>query len=144
MDNTIPALIFGAFLLIVGGGLLAAEIVAGQRRREEPMEKAERVYFDRRHRRRLQVAGLILLIGVMIPVGDSLIPWRKAPGTFAVYWLIVIALAFWTIALAIGDRASTKLFEHVTLSRLQQQQFELEQAAERLRRSKSNGESAEN
>lgn len=142
MDNPIPAVVFGAFLLLVGGGLLAAEVWAGRRRRGAAMERSEQAYYHRRHRRRLQVAGLILLIGVMIPVGDSLIPWEQAATTFAVYWLIVLGLAFWTILLAVGDMLSTKLYADATMNRIHAQRLELEQTAERLRRSNRNGDSA--
>lgn len=93
----------------------------------------EQNYLQNRIRRRTQVAGMILLIGLMIPIGDSLIPWQKAVATFAVYWIIVLLLAFWTIMLAFADIAATRLHSSIELTRLKRQQKDLEQAAQQLR-----------
>lgn len=96
-------------------------------------EQVERNYLRKRIRRRTQVAGMILLIGIMIPIGDAFIPWQNALATFAVYWIIVLILAFWTILLAFADIAATKTHSSVELSRLERQKKELEHMAQQIR-----------
>lgn len=144
MNNPIPALAFGAFLLVVGGAMLAVQRKASRNVDDQAENKREHRFLSRRIRRRTQVAGLILLIGLMIPVGDMLIPWEKRPGTFAVYWIVVIGLAVWTIVLAMGDIASTRMHVSMELSQLRRQQRELEEAARRLRQEQQRNGSGEN
>lgn len=142
MDNRIPAIVFGAFLLIVGGLMLAAQKRGERRLLESAKSPGERGFLSRRVRRRSQVAGLIMLIGAMIPIGDALIPgeaWKDRPGTFAIYWLIVIGLALWTIVLALGDIVSTQTRLAMELQLLQQQRSELEHAARRLQEERNRG-----
>lgn len=143
MDNRIPALVFGASLLAVGGGMLWSQIKTGRRRAAEKLEPVERVFVNRQHRRRLQVACMIILIAILIPVGD-LIPWQNAAGTFALYWMTVLGLVFWVILLALGDMLSTKLYTDVSLSRIRQQREQLEEAAEKLRRAAGSGHDSPN
>ena len=139
MDNRIPGLVFGIFLLVVGSFMLAAQRKAARKLQSEPLSKQDRQFFTNRVRRRSQVAGMILIIGIMIPVGDSLIPWDRALGTFAVYWLIVIGLALWTMLLAVGDIAATSAHTSVELNELQRRRLELENAAQKLRQARQNG-----
>jgi hypothetical protein len=143
MDNPIPALAFGAFLLVVGGAMLAMQRKASRNVEDQAENKREHRFLARRIRRRTQVAGLILLIGLMIPVGDMLIPWEKRPGTFAVYWMVVIGLAIWTIVLAMGDIASTRMHVSIELNQLRRQQRELEEAARRLQQEQQRNGSGE-
>jgi hypothetical protein len=132
MNDRLPALIFGGALILVGSGLLWYQWRAGQPDRTDlNLDPFDRRYLATRHRRRLQVAGLILLIGIMIPLGDA-IPWQQAAATFAIYWLIVLALGFWTMLLAIGDMVSTRLHTQVSLKRLHSRQQDLEETARRL------------
>lgn len=113
--------------------MLIAQRRARRNLDDRKLPEHERNYLQNRIRRRTQVAGMILLIGLMIPIGDSLIPWQKAVATFAVYWIIVLLLAFWTIMLAFADIAATRLHSSIELTRLKRQQKDLEQAAQQLR-----------
>jgi hypothetical protein len=139
MHDRIPALIFGGCLIIVGVLMLLAQRRARRDLAQGTTSTGEQAYLNKRARRREQVAGMILLIGIMIPLGDSLIPWEKAPATFAVYWLIVIGLAAWTGLLAIGDLFATRAFMSIELNRLHRKQVELENAAQQLKRGEGNG-----
>ena len=137
MDDRIPGLIFGVFLILLGSGMLMAQLRARKPHRDDfRLEPHDRRFLDRRSRRRMQVACLILLIGVMIPVGDALIPWKEAPGTFAVYWLIVIGLALWTLLCGVSDMLATRLHSQVSLDRIKAEQRHLEETVQRLRDSK--------
>lgn len=132
MQDRVPALVFGALLLVTGGSMLLAQRRAAHQVRESTGPDEDAGFLARRVRRRSQVAGMILLIGVMIPLGDSLIPWRNAPGTFAVYWLIVIGLAVWTGLLAVGDLVATRAQVTQELNRLHRRKLELRDVAQQL------------
>ena len=129
-SEDIPGLLFGGFLVILSIFMFRAQRKAARQLPEEPVERR---FLQSRIRRRSQVAGLLGLVGLMIPIGDSLINWKDAPATFAVYWLIVMGLACWVIILALGDIASTQAHSAVEMNLLKRQQRELESAAERLR-----------
>jgi len=135
MDNPVPAAIFGGLLMITGIVMLLVQRKQTQKVEPFPDDQA---FFQRRMRRRSQVAGMILLVGIMIPVGDSLISWKNAPGTFAVYWMIVIGLAVWIGLLAVGDMAATRAQMARELNRLHRSQLELHRVAQRARKSNQN------
>lgn len=132
MNNPVPAIVFGGFLLLTGVFMLWL-----QRRARGELDNAltneERSFLRKRIRRRVQIAGMIVLIALMIPVGDSLIPWQNAPGTFAVYWSIVMGLALWTGLLAIGDMAATRAQMARELNRLHRKQLEIHRVAREAR-----------
>lgn len=132
MNNPIPALLFGGFLLVTGIVMLVMQRKGWAQLQGAGVPQRELKYHRRQYLRRSQIAGMILLIGAMIPLGDSLIPWEKAPGTFAVYWLIVLILAMWTGLLGIGDLVSTRLHGSDELNRLHRQEMQLRDAADRL------------
>src|SRR5262245_9696238 len=96
MESHLPAIIFGSFLIIVGLWMLLTQRAASRAMDLQPPEEIDRKFQMHRIWRRTQVAGMILLIGIMIPVGDSLINWKNVPATFAVYWMVVLSLAIWT------------------------------------------------
>ncbi len=133
MNDRIPALVFGSLLLVVGLSMLYLQRQAWVRTLESGPRPGDLPFLRRRYRRRSQIGGMIVIIGLMIPLGDSLIPWKDAPGTFAVYWMVVLGLAFWTGMLAMGDLVSTQLFMSSELNRLHQQEAQLREAADRLR-----------
>lgn len=129
----IPGLIFGGCLIALGCSMLWAQKKNFQSLSSSETDRREHDFLLKRARRRFQVAGLILIIGIMIPVGDALIPWQKAVATFAIYWIIVIVLALWTILLALADIAATRMHTSIELTRLQNQQQNLERVAQQLR-----------
>lgn len=133
MEQTLPALVFGALLLLAGGLMMASQRRAWRQLQASEAPLADQRFQRRRIRRRSNVAGMILLIGVLIPVGDSLIPWKSKPGTFAVYWIIVLALAIWTILLALGDLAATRAQMMNELNQLHRRQLELRKLARTLK-----------
>ena len=76
---------------------------------------------------------MILIMGIMIPLGDySPELWLGAVATFAIYWMIVLGLAFWTILLAVGDLLATRTHAAVEMNSLNRQRAELENAARAL------------
>ncbi len=144
MDDRLPALIFGGCLVLGGIAALVWHVRSWRTRRADPsLSGDERRYFRRQLARRLQTSGLIVVIGILLPVGDGLIPeetWKEHPGWFAVYWMVVLALAMWVLALGFGDLLSTRLHSRDALNRLQQlrqQQRELEREIAQLKSASS-------
>lgn len=142
MQLWLPGLIVGILLVIGALLMLISHVRTWQSRRSDPdVEERDRAFWYRQYVRRMQASGLMLLIGILIPLGDSLIPWRKAPALFAIYWLFVLALACWVILLAVSDLVATRAHSQVALGRIQRQQRELEQEAARLRSGRNGGAS---
>lgn len=130
MDEHIPALVFGA-CLVVGGIAGLVWHVRGwrERRGDSTLSAAERHYYRRQFFRRLQATGLIVLIGILFPIGDRRELWEDEPRGFAIYWMIVLALAVWVMALGFSDLISTRMHSRDALSRLRRlrdQQRDLE------------------
>lgn len=142
MDDRIPALVFGA-LLVIGGSLgLVWHVRSWRRHRSEPdTSDSDRHYYRRQFSRRIQATGLIVLIGVMLPIGD-LHAWKNYPGGWAIFWMIVLALAMWVLLLGCRDLMSTRVYSRDALSRLdslREKQRELEQEIARIRARSPNG-----
>jgi hypothetical protein len=136
-DDWVPAVVMGVGLMLLGGWFMRLHWQAWRRHAvDSTLDDAERSYYHRQFRRRMQASGIILVIGIMVPVGDSLIPWRKQDASVAtLYWLFVLALTCWVLLLAMGDMLSTRTHSRAALSRLHRKQRELHAEAERLRSS---------
>ena len=139
MVERLPALIFGLLLVAGGAVMLWSHVNTWRRRREDAtLSDQDRQYYHRQYRRRVQVSGLVVVIGIMLPIGDLEGPWKDNPGWWAMYWFVVLALALWIMLLAFGDLASTRSYSQAAMSRLREQQRALEQEAARLKARSSN------
>lgn len=130
--NPIPELVFGSALAALGIFMMLAQRKSGVQLTNEDLQQQDAKFLRNQNRRRMQVAGMIIIIGSMIACG-ALIPWEEALATFAVYWLIVLGLAFWTILLAFADLAATRLHSSVELNQINRQKHELERVAQQIR-----------
>ncbi len=139
MQERLPALMFGGFLLVIAAMMLVNQRKIWLQTRFDAEQKKDVRFLQRRNRRRNQIAGLILIIGLMIPLGDSLIPWKEAPGTFAVYWMIVLTLAIWTGLLAIGDIVSTRMHLSNELNRLHRHELQLKNVVKQIHKNNGSG-----
>ena len=142
--DDIPGLVFGAFLVILAIFMVRAQRKARAEISSTTDDPSEMRFLQNRVRRRTQVAWMIGLIGVMIPIGDSLIDWEGAFVTFALYWLIVMGLACWVGVLALGDMAATHAHSAIELNLLKHQQQELERVAEQLRKQQNQSSTDQN
>ncbi len=109
---------------------------------EEGNDDRTKVHYRRQFRRRIQVAALVLLMGIMIPLGDWLMVQRRNPQWIALFWICVLALTTWIMLLAAVDWLSTRMHVRATraaLGTLARKQRELEAEVERLRNRGSNG-----
>lgn len=131
MGDSLPAVCAGAILAAVGLGMGWFQ----WRYRQPPHDEnpLARLHARRQLRRRLQISGLMILVGTLIPLGDLLPFFRKAPLAFALYWIAILVLMGWMVLLALGDLASAQIFHQRTRQQLRQQQAELERELHRLR-----------
>lgn len=147
MLNAAISITIGALLVIAGGAFIHWHIRCWRVQREDAsLSDRERLHYRRQFRRRLQISGMLVLLGVLIPVGDLLIPWLQFPRLFGVYWILVLLLASWMMMLAALDWLSGRMqarAHRASLSSLLRKQRELEAEAARLRRAGSNGHDVE-
>lgn len=138
--NWIISTSFGVALVAIGLGLLRAHRKAWRNQKNDPdLDDADRQHYYTRYRRRMQASGILTLLGVLIPVGDVLIPWKNFPLACALYWSIVILLALWVVLLGTGDALATAAHGRIALSRVRRKQRQLEEQVSEIRRRQSNG-----
>lgn len=131
----------GVFLIGLGGMLIYWHCrVWRAHRTDAALDDRERRHFRTQFRRRLQTSGLLIVLGILIPVGDIFIPWQQFPRMFSLYWMVVLLLAFWVIALAAFDWLASRMHTRLTgaaLANVLRKQRELEDEIERLRNRRS-------
>lgn len=103
------------------------------RREDSSLSPEDRQYYRRQFRRRIQVSGLVVVIGIMLPIMDVEAFGKNYPGWWTAFIIIVLALTMWIMLLAWGDLVSTRTYSQAALSRLREQQRQLEQEAARLK-----------
>ncbi|GAB4145799.1 MAG: hypothetical protein Tsb009_18150 [Planctomycetaceae bacterium] len=148
-NNLFVSVSVGVGLLSFGVWLLRSHIQTWRAQKNDPtLEDRERLHLYARYRRRMQASGIIVLLGVLIPMGDILfsviLPRNLAPVWFALYWGVVLLLALWIILLALGDMYSTSVHTKASLSRIRSKQRELEKQISEIQRRKSNGQHRKN
>ena len=142
-DNIFVSCAFGALLVLLGGGLCIWHRREWNLRRRDPaIDAAERRHLGRQFRRRIQVALLIVAVGVVIPAGDVWLTARKDPRAFAWYVALILLLSAWMAALAMIDLLASRLWNRrlkTSLAQLERKRRELQAEADRLRRLRGNG-----
>lgn len=133
MADSLPALVFGGLLLLLGGG-------SAWYLRRQPLppvsEPDAREFALHQRRRRYQVSGLLALIGVLIPLGDTLPLFRQSPVAFVIFWVAILFLAGWVMLLAVADFATSRLHHGRAQQRLDQQRQRLEAELTRLKQAR--------
>ena len=136
----IPGLIVTA-LLVSLGVLLAVWHWRGWKRIENDLEEGTETRWSQ-VRRRIQVAVMIALAGVLLCIGDAVLPVLHRGGWMSqahmtVWWTIdvvlLLFLAVWIALVALGDMALTISHTRVDQLRLRQKQRELAAEIERYR-----------
>ena len=133
-----PATFVGIVLVLFGAWLIRSHWRSWRSHTNDPaLEPSELDYYRRQFRRRIQASGIILLLGVMIPVGDRMVPLNTRDASVATaYWLVVLVMTLWVLLLAMGDLVVTRAHSRLTMSRLRnlkERQQELQAEVERLR-----------
>lgn len=122
--ENIPALVFGGGLILFA--CAAAWYQWKYRQPEAAADELSQSHARRQLRRRLQVSGMIALLGLLIPLGDMLPLFRNSPVAFFVFWVAVLCLTGWIALLALADMASTRVFHGRAAQQLLQQKRALE------------------
>lgn len=142
--DTLPALIAGGLLIAFAAASAWFQIRA--RRSLTPLLEEDplaRTHADRQLRRRLQMSGMLGIVGVLIPLGDQLEPFfRTRPGLFFVYWVVVLILVAWTVLMALGDWLSSTAYSNLARIQMRHERRMLEEEVRRYRASQ-NGHAGE-
>ena len=139
--------IAGAVVFLIGFVLIRSNRGTWQRlKNDDALDHADRMHYHARYRRRMQMALMLILLGVMMPFGDPgknavfrLIQWEKVPWLVPWYLGLELLLVVWVILLALGDMLSTTTHSRVALSRVREKQRELRDQLAELKRRGSNG-----
>ncbi len=129
-----PATVVGLALIISALWLIASHRKTWrQQSADSTIDESERRHLRLSFRRRMQASGIILLIGILIPLGDWGIEWNKNdPTMWTIYWLMVLALTCWLLLLAIADLAAIRSRSRAALSQIYQKQRALQAEVDRL------------
>jgi hypothetical protein len=130
-NDSIPAVVMGAILLLLGGG--SAWYFWQHREPAAGTDELARRHAIRQTRRRLQISAMLILVGVLIPLGDLLPFFRRAPVAFVFFWVAVMCLAGWIALLGLADFASTRAYHSRIGRQLEQQKASLEAELARAR-----------
>lgn len=131
MLEALPAFVAGGLLVL--GGAASAWYQWQYRRPDSESDELGRQHAARQLRRRLQVSALLVVIGVLIPLGDQLPLFRQAPVAFVFFWAAVLLLTAWIGLLALADFASARAYHRIANIRLQQTRRELESQLQQYR-----------
>jgi hypothetical protein len=128
VNNPWPGLIVGVILVIIGVIMMRSHIRTWRFQESDPtLEDADRLYYGRRYRRRMRISAILAILGVLIGLGDVLLPLQKRhPGPSSLYWIGVLLLTGWVMLLGFADFWSTAAYTRAELARVRQKQRELE------------------
>ena len=124
LDLLIP-LAFGGAVLAVAIGMYRMEV------HREPLISSAESDSDVKHlrgmiRRRKQVAFLIGILGLLLMLSNSWIPWTRVPQLTTVYLFVLLILVVWILLLTIGDFTANRVHLALRLGQIHQRQREME------------------
>src|SRR5690606_13613573 len=96
--------------------------------------------YQSRFRRRMQTSGMLIILGVLIPLWDWLLDQKFVMPATIVGFLVFGGVA-WVIVMALGDMLSTRNHSRIALSKVRQKQRDLERQVSELRSQEKNGKS---
>jgi hypothetical protein len=128
VNNPWPALAVAVALVGIGVSLMTSHVRSWRRQRTDPtLDEQDRVYYHRRYRRRMQISAMLAILGVLIGMGDAMLPFQgKHPIPTTLYWIGVLLMTGWVMLLGFGDLLSTAAYGRAELARVRQKQRELE------------------
>lgn len=108
-----------------------------QQQVDPQIEDVERRFCYSQYRRRMQSSGMIVVLGLLLHASNEhLVDWQRAPAGFSVYVCVMLGLVAWIVLLALGDFMASQIVHRKALSRLHEQQQELEKTLTEMRRPK--------
>ena len=141
--TTLPALIFGAGLVVVAF-IMGVFVWRARRELDAVIEGDDgaRVHADRQFRRRIQVSVMLAVIGVMIAIGDQMDMFFGPRMVWFLLWVgAIFVLVFWMVLMALGDWLSTITYSEIAKAKLRFERRELEEQIRRYHAS-TNGHTA--
>ena len=145
MKDWLPMTLAGAFLVVLGLLMIRSHLRTWRRHRDDSsLTDRELQYYFSQYRRRMQTSAIIALLGVLLFVGDVVLP-RVLPqadfaGVFGIFWIMVLCLTLWIVFLAWGDITAIRIHSKTVLNRHLGEQRELEEQLAELKNRHSNGE----
>lgn len=137
-NNWIPSVIVGAVLVSLGLLWMWSHLRTWRAAKDdESLDHFDQTHHANRFQRRMQTSGMVVLIGVLIPVGDIFV-WNWGVWVSSVFWLGVLLLALWVGVQAIGDFTSVRSYSHAAMSRVNSQRQQAEAELAEYRRRKAN------
>ena len=133
---------FGLLLALLGLVFLRRHRHTWRARAVDPaISHEERSYFARQHRRRMLTSGLIVVLGVLIPIGDLLFERKPAfPAlSLTLFWIGVLLLVLWVLLLGFLDLFATGLHAKDAMSQVNAEKAALERQLEEIRRTLRDG-----
>ena len=98
--------------VVFGGGLVLAAVLFGRHAsavaRGRGPETGSAPRLRSATRRQSRIVGLLLALGLLIPLGDLWLTWRRDPRWFAVYVLVILGLSLWLLGLGVGEVLSVR------------------------------------
>lgn len=147
MRNWLPMMLSGAFLVIMGVFMIRSHLRTWRGHQDDSsLAERELQYYFAQYRRRLQTSALIAFLGVLLFVGDVVLP-RVLPeenfvGVFGIFWMVVLCLTLWIFILAWGDVTAIRIHSKTVLNRHLKEQRKLEKELAELKTRRSNGEAS--
>jgi sterol desaturase/sphingolipid hydroxylase (fatty acid hydroxylase superfamily) len=142
--SNVVSIAFGVALVVLGAVFLRRHRRTWNARKANPALPAEeRSYFARQHRRRMLTSSLIVMLGVLIPIGDLLFERKPAPPVvpLTLFWIGVLLVVLWVLLLGVLDLFATGLHAKDAMSRVDAEKAALEHQLEEIRRAmRENGE----
>ena len=144
VEKSLLSIVVGVALLIIGGILMRSHVrVWNGQKNDSSLEPFDRKHLFARYRRRMQTSGIILLLGVLIPLGAAAFPvvgfFNQRPLLLTLYWLAVLFFSLWVIVLGMGDCVATGAHSRAALSRVRKKQRDLQEQVAKLKNRDSNG-----
>lgn len=134
MNNPWPGVSFGLALVGIGISFLMSHVRSWRQHRGNPdLEAAERAFYERRFRRRAQIATLLIIIGVLLGAGDLALSIPRFNGAAllgAVFLFVALFLTAWVIVLALAELWSSVANAKAELARVERKRRDIAEAVE--------------
>jgi hypothetical protein len=143
VNDILASLVFGTALVVLGGFLVRWHYAAWNAQRNDgTLDDRERLHFRAQFRRRIQIAAMVILVGIILPPLEWLIERKQSRELITIIVIAVLLIALWIMVLAMIDWLSMRVHNRATqsaIAALARKRRELEAEVERLRSKHSNG-----
>jgi len=145
-NNPWPAIIVGIVLVVIGVGAQQSVVRSWRRRESDPtLEEVDRLYYHRQYRRRVRISATFAILGVLIGIGDVLLPqFQQRPIWPTLYFIGVLFLTGWVLLLGVADFMSTAAHGRAEMARARQKRRELERQVVEFKHRNLNGRNGHN